>query len=158
MVHAFCERCMLLKRYPLFFFPHVCQMNFIFVCKVLYHQSSFDIVSLHGTFCVTARNDLTALVHVCCYSACSAIWPQVSWSVFSNSYIVTQQAVTLLWPNIFNFRNLENMANARTLLASAYRMDTLFSGRSVLKFSKSSDMQIRKKCLQLLIMVMICII
>lgn len=73
MVHAFCERCMLLKRYPLFFFSHVCQMNFIFVCKVLYHQSSFDIVSLHGTFCVTARNDLTALVHVCCYSACSAI-------------------------------------------------------------------------------------
>uniref|UniRef100_A0A3P9D6U9 Protein kinase domain-containing protein n=1 Tax=Maylandia zebra TaxID=106582 RepID=A0A3P9D6U9_9CICH len=31
-------------------------------------------------------------------------------------------------------------------------------GRSVLKFSKSSDMQIRKKCLQLIIMVMICII
>lgn len=84
-----------------------------------------------GIFCQTSTNTVgsnpSALPHVCYYDSCC-------WNYCSTSVVHSRPSYSILslcWQNTFISRNLENMAKARTSLASVCRMDILFSGDPV---------------------------
>lgn len=167
MAHAICERCMLVKRYPLKpqdtpylfdrFLKHVLSIPVLYVHKncaqqifLLNHmmwilKSICDCIAqwawrlplscyfawkvLYHTYSNSVGRLLSALPNVCYYTTWCGKLLQSSQSV---AHSIQSHIIFFCWLDTLLSRNLDNMAKATTSLASAYIMDTLLSGDSLL--------------------------
>lgn len=146
MAHAICERCMLVKRYPLKHETLLIYLACFITCA--FHTNMYSRAIVRDfwrttwfemkSMCLYCISSLLFCMEGFMSHAYKYCWERsvcIPWClqlVSGSQYSITHLIVFLCWRNTFISRSWENTAKARTSLASACRMDTLFSGDSAL--------------------------